>query len=88
MDNKAENKDKVISTSDWVLTKLILLVPIVNIIMLFVWAFNSKTNLNKSNWAKASIIVWTIGFLFYFIIIFLFIAFFMNMFNKLFMIHV
>ncbi len=88
MDNKVENKDKVISTSDWVLTKLILLVPIVNIIMLFVWAFNSKTNLNKSNWAKASIIVWTIGFLFYFIIIFLFIAFFMNMFNKLFMIHV
>ena len=88
MDNKVENKDKVISTSDWVLTKLILLVPIVNIIMLFVWAFNSKTNLNKSNWAKASIIVWTIGFLFYVIIIFLFIAFFMNMFNKLFMIHV
>ena len=88
MDNKVENKDKVISISEWVVTKLILLVPIVNIIMLFVWAFNSKTNLNKSNWAKASIIVWTIGFLFYFIIIFLFIAFFMNMFNKLFMIHV
>ena len=88
MIDKKDNNQKIVSVSDWVITKLILLIPIVNIIMLFIWAFNNKTNLNKSNWAKASLIVWTIGFLFYFVIIFLFIAFFMNLFNKLFMIHV
>ena len=77
----ANKTNKVVSTSEWVLTNLIMLIPIVNIIMLFIWAFNNKTNLNKSNWAKASLIVWAIGFVFYFIIIILsitFIASFLN----------
>ena len=77
----ANKTNKVVSTSEWVLTNLIMLIPIVNIVMLFIWAFNNKTNLNKSNWAKASLIVWAIGFVFYFIIIILsitFIASFLN----------
>ena len=40
-------KDKVITTSEWIIVKLIMLVPLVNIIMLFVWAFGDNSNLSK-----------------------------------------
>ncbi|HXL01056.1 MAG TPA: hypothetical protein PLE90_06615 [Dysgonamonadaceae bacterium] len=33
-----------------------MLIPIVNIVMLFIWAFDKNINPNKSNWAKASLI--------------------------------
>jgi heme/copper-type cytochrome/quinol oxidase subunit 2 len=48
----------VISTGEWVLTYLIAAIPIVGLVMLFVWAFGSETNPNKANWAKAALI-WT-----------------------------
>jgi len=46
----------VVSTSEWVLTYLIAAIPIVGLVMLFVWAFGSETNPNKANWAKAGLI--------------------------------
>ncbi len=51
----------VISTGDWFLTILLLSIPFVNIVMLFVWAFDSKTNPNKSAFAKANLIWMAIG---------------------------
>lgn len=36
---------------------LIFCIPLVNIIMLFVWAFSSGTNLNKKNFARAYLII-------------------------------
>ena len=45
-----------VSFGDWMLTMLLLVIPIVNIVMLFVWAFGSNTNPSKSNWAKASLL--------------------------------
>ena len=51
----------VISTKEWVLTYLIMIIPIVNVIMLFVWAFGSSENPNKANWAKARLIWILIG---------------------------
>ena len=73
---------KVVTTSEWILTNLIMLIPIINIIMLFVWSFGNNTNLNKANWAKASLIVWTIGFIFYFIIIMISITFILSLFTN------
>lgn len=35
---------------------LISLIPIVNIVMMFVWGFGN-TNVNKKNWARAMLIV-------------------------------
>lgn len=46
----------VISTGEWVLTYLIAAIPVVGLVMLFVWAFGSDTNPNKANWAKAGLI--------------------------------
>ena len=46
----------VMSTKDWVITILITAIPFVGFIMLFVWAFGSGENPNKSNWAKAMLL--------------------------------
>jgi len=53
-----ENQEnaEVVKTGDWMLTYLISAIPVVGIVMLFVWAFGSGTNINKANWAKASLL--------------------------------
>lgn len=53
-----------VTLSDWIVTMLIMLIPIVNIIMLFIWAFSKRTNPSKANWAKASLIIGAVGILF------------------------
>jgi uncharacterized membrane protein YvbJ len=40
---------------------LLLCIPIVNIILLFIWAFGSSTNLNKKNYARATLILMAIS---------------------------
>ena len=47
-----------ISIGNWIISLILTMIPIVNIIMLFVWA-----NPTKANWAKAALIlilVWII----------------------------
>jgi succinate dehydrogenase/fumarate reductase cytochrome b subunit len=46
----------VISIKDWMLTLLLMAIPLVNIIMLFVWAFGGGENPSKANYAKAALI--------------------------------
>ncbi len=48
--------NQVIKTSDWVITLLITAIPLVGLIMLFVWAFGNNTQVCKANWAKAMLI--------------------------------
>lgn len=57
--NKIE-KTKFMSLSDWFITYILTAIPILNIIMLFVWAFGSNTQPNKRNWAKAMLIIFAI----------------------------
>ena len=45
-----------ISIGQWMIVKLLMLIPLVNVIMLFVWAFDDSTPSSKANWAKASLI--------------------------------
>lgn len=40
---------------------LLMLIPLANIILLFVWAFDGSTNINKKNWARAALIMAAIG---------------------------
>ncbi|MFO7997502.1 MAG: hypothetical protein R6U86_00815 [Bacteroidales bacterium] len=51
----------IVGIGDWILTLIIMIIPLVNIIMLFVWAFGGGTNPSKANWAKASLILVLIG---------------------------
>lgn len=46
----------VLSFGEWLVTLLIMAVPILNMIMIFIWATDGKTNPNKSNWAKATLV--------------------------------
>lgn len=62
------------SVKDWMITLLLVSIPLVGIIMLFVWAFGSGHNLNKSNFSKAAL-------LWYAILIVLYILFFVILFG-------
>jgi hypothetical protein len=50
-----------VSTGDWFITILITAIPVVGIVMLFVWAFGGGVNANKANWAKATLLWMLIG---------------------------
>lgn len=50
----------VVSIKEWLLTNLIMMIPLVNIVMMLVWAFNSNTNPNKANYFKAALILFAI----------------------------
>ena len=46
-----------ISIGQWMIIMLLMLIPLVNIVMLFLWAFDGSTPPTKANWAKA-ILIW------------------------------
>ena len=46
-----------VSVGEWIVTFIVLAIPLVNIIMLFVWAFGGGVNLSKKNYAKATLIL-------------------------------
>ena len=50
------------SIGDWIITSLIVAIPIVGFVMLFVWGFGSNTKPSKANWAKATLIMIGISF--------------------------
>lgn len=54
----AQQMAPVITTGQWMLNYLISIIPVVNVIMWFVWGFNAAENPTKSNWAKA-MLIWT-----------------------------
>lgn len=59
---------KPMSFGDWIKTLLLQIIPIVNIILLFVWAFGSRTNLNKKNFSRAYLLLMAIVLVLYFVI--------------------
>jgi hypothetical protein len=59
-----------ISLGEWMVTILLCAIPIVNIVMLFIWGFSSDTQPSKANWAKASLI-WLGIFIVFYILVFM-----------------
>ena len=57
----------VMSLGDWIITLIVLAIPLVNIVMLFVWAFSSGTNPNKANFCKAYLILALVAIVLFFI---------------------
>src|SRR5699024_9160856 len=60
-ENHHAPKQDLISVGEWVLYLFLLALPLVNIILLVVWAFGSEPNLTKKNFAKSSLIWIAIG---------------------------
>jgi hypothetical protein len=56
-----EKSASVMKMGEWVLSIIISCIPLVGIIMLFVWAFSGDVNANKKNWAKAMLVIQLIG---------------------------
>jgi Na+/melibiose symporter-like transporter len=48
--------EKQMSVGDWIVTYLLMCIPVVGIIMLFVWAFGSDSQPSKKTWAQATLI--------------------------------
>ena len=68
-EDEAEDPGREIITVDqWFYTFLISAIPVIGLIMLFVWAFGKDTNPNKANWAKASLLIAGIVIVLYFFI--------------------
>ena len=48
--------EKPLTTGEWVVTHLILMIPLVNIVMHFVWAFTDG-NISRRNFCRARLII-------------------------------
>ena len=48
--------EEPVSVGEWIVSMLLMLVPCLNIIMMFVWAFGKDEKKSKSNFFKASLI--------------------------------
>jgi succinate dehydrogenase/fumarate reductase cytochrome b subunit len=74
--------NQIVKTGDWFVTLLIAAIPVVGLIMLFVWAFGGGTNPSKANWAKAALIWFAVIIVFYILIALIFGAAFFNVFRQ------
>ena len=64
--------EEPISMGEWLVTMLLILIPCVNIVLMFVWAFSSKEKKSKSNYFKAALIFAAIVLVLYIILIAIF----------------
>ena len=63
------NLEEPVSMGEWLVTLLLMLIPCVNIVLMFVWAFRSKEKKSKSNYFKAALIFAAIILVLYIILI-------------------
>lgn len=56
-----------LSLGQYLVMMLLLVIPLVNIILLFVWSFGNY-NINKKNYARASLIMFAIAIVLWFIL--------------------
>jgi predicted membrane channel-forming protein YqfA (hemolysin III family) len=57
-----------ISLGDWIITLIVLAIPIVGIVMLFVWGFSSGTHPSKQNYCRAVLIIALAALVLFFLI--------------------
>lgn len=50
----------VVPVGTWIVTFLLMLIPLVNLIMLIVWAASGTENPNRKNWAIATLLMYVI----------------------------
>lgn len=72
MESFENPNQKPMSVKDWLITLLIMAIPIVGLVMLFVYAFGNDQNVNRQNWAKAQLIMMAIIIALMFIVFLIF----------------
>lgn len=53
--------DETVSIGDWIGSMLLMCIPVVNIVLMLVWAFGSGTKPSKRNFFRASLLLMVIG---------------------------
>jgi heme/copper-type cytochrome/quinol oxidase subunit 2 len=48
--------EKPVSVLNWMMTQLLTAIPVIGLIMLFVWAFGGGAEISKRNWARATLL--------------------------------
>lgn len=56
-----DKRYRPVTFRDWMVTYLLLCIPVVNIVLLLVWAFGDSVQESKTNWAKALLVWMLIG---------------------------
>lgn len=57
-----ESENRPMTVGNWIITLIILAIPLVNIIMLIIWAASGSTNSSKKSYAQANLIILAILF--------------------------
>ncbi|WKY43113.1 zinc ribbon domain-containing protein [Eubacteriaceae bacterium ES2] len=81
--SKKDESSPVLSLGDWMLTLLLLIIPIVNLVMLIIWSADSSTNPSKRHFAQAQLIFMGIGIVLSIIFSLLFAAVFVSSMNSM-----
>lgn len=61
---KSSSEQQVISVGEWVLYLFLFSIPVINIIVMVIWAFGNEPNPTKKNFARASLIWIVIAIIF------------------------
>lgn len=59
--------EQVMGVGEYIVTLLLIMIPILGIILLFKWSFSESVNLNKKNMARAYLIFFAIWFIIIFV---------------------
>jgi len=59
--SRQEKEEMPVSTGDWILTLLVLGIPILNIVLYIYWALSDSTAPSKKNYCKACILLFFIA---------------------------
>ena len=57
---------------EWIIAMLLMMIPCVNIILMFVWAFGNSEKKSKSNYFKATLIFAGVMFVLYLLLFIIF----------------
>lgn len=68
------NLEEPMSVKEWLITDLLMMIPCVNLILVFVWAFSSSEKKSKSNYFKANLILAGCVLAFYLVLVIILVA--------------
>ena len=57
MEQQNTPQTQTMSVTDWLINLVLAAIPLVGIILLFVWAFGNDGNITRKNWAKANLLL-------------------------------
>ncbi len=60
-----------VSLGEWMVAFLVTSIPLIGLVVLLVWSFDTNTNPSKSSWARAMLVWYLISFVIFFVLLIL-----------------